>query len=343
MRFVRCAVVFEVLVFTWMAVQVAPAQDGTAPKLASRVAPGQDEAAPESAEYKQLQQRLAQGWNTWDVNSVTTHVLLPEGLAIHIGLKHNTTVSGDAFLPDALIGRLEHGAEEVFPGPHSWDGSYTDLHIAWKGHSWRVQSARDGSDLVLLTTPLPGKPISVLPPTIVFSANFLWNLPGTTLRRTDFIETHGVSGAVPIFCTCEVEQGEKAAEFIDVPVVGPYFAADLTEPVGVSTGKRRSLAEIDAVVKGQRAAYVKSTVANGMAGQEGTGPIADAIETTIGWDTIYEPAKHRVVSPITRVWSVGWGGYVLPDWDRFLPRRWPRSEVETWPMPMRWRSFARRR
>jgi neutral trehalase len=44
----------------------------------------------------------------------------------------------------------------------------------------------------------------------------------------------------------------------------------------------------------------------------------DAIETTLGWDTIYEPEKHRVISPVSRVWSVGWGGYVLFDWDTFF-------------------------
>ena len=58
-------------------------------------------------EYEQVQKRLARGWNTWDVHSVATQVLLPEGLAIHVGMKHNSTLNGDAFLGDALIGRLE--------------------------------------------------------------------------------------------------------------------------------------------------------------------------------------------------------------------------------------------
>ncbi len=78
-------------------------------------------------------QRLARGWNTWDVHSVTTQVLLPEGLAIHVGMKHNTTLNGDAFLGDALIGRLDKDAEVVTPGPHAWDGSYTDLRSSGRG------------------------------------------------------------------------------------------------------------------------------------------------------------------------------------------------------------------
>src|SRR5882757_2589727 len=35
-----------------------------------------EEAKPMSMNYRQVQQRLARGWNTWDVNSVATQVLL---------------------------------------------------------------------------------------------------------------------------------------------------------------------------------------------------------------------------------------------------------------------------
>src|SRR5436305_1264223 len=62
---------------------------GTANPLAS---PGSAATA-----YRAVQHRLAHGWNTWDVNSMTTHVLLPEGLAIQVGLKNNTTEGGDDF------------------------------------------------------------------------------------------------------------------------------------------------------------------------------------------------------------------------------------------------------
>src|SRR5487761_2129968 len=94
--------------------------EGTA-RVSSRIAGDQPEPAPRSAQYAQVQARLARGWNTWDVHSVATQGLLPEGLAIHVGMRHNTTEGGDAFLGDALIGRLTPDAEQVFPGPHSWD------------------------------------------------------------------------------------------------------------------------------------------------------------------------------------------------------------------------------
>jgi hypothetical protein len=293
----------------------AHAQAGTIAEspIQSRWAHDDGNTIPMSADYREVQHRLAQGWNTWDVNSVVTQVLLPEGLAIHVGLKHNNTLFGDAFLGNALIGRLEPGAEQVKPGPHSWTGDYTDISIAWKGHNWRIQSARDASDLVLLVSPLPSKSSSVLPPTVVFTVDFLWNRPGTALKRSGFIETRGATGIVPVYCTCAGPQTNPTREYIDIPIGGPYFAEDLTHPVGVSTGKRRTIAEIEAVIARQESGYKSSIAVSG-----NNAPIVDAIETTLGWDTIYEPSKQRVVSPVSRVWSVNWGGYVIFDWDTFF-------------------------
>ena len=280
----------------------------------AHVAPGQP-AAARSAQYEQVQSRLARGWNTWDVNSVTTHVLLPQGLALHVGLRHNSTEGGDAFLSDILIGRLNPGAEAVTPGPHAWNGSYTDLSVAWKGHAWRVQSGHDGDDLVLLIEPLPTheKPVSVLAPSVVISADFLWNRPGTVARKPGVMEASTERKDVFIFCTCEAQSSQDVPLPGAAPVIGPYFATDLTGPVGVSTGKRRSLAEIESAIARQQSAYDRDIAASGK-----SGPILDAIETTLGWDTIYEPEKQRVVSPVSRVWSVNWGGYVVFDWDTFF-------------------------
>ncbi|MDR3775864.1 MAG: trehalase family glycosidase [Terracidiphilus sp.] len=165
----------------------------------------------------------------------------------------------------------------------------------------------------MLVTPLPSTPISKLPSTIVFSVDFLWNRPGTALKHPDFIETHGASGLVPVYCTCITPQSKTDDEYIDIPIGGPYFAADLVEPVGLSTGTRRTVRDIKSVISQQEDAYRKSIASAGK-----NGPIVDAIETTLGWDTIYEPSRQRVVSPVSRVWSVNWGGYVIFDWDTFF-------------------------
>jgi hypothetical protein len=283
------------------------------------MAPGGNDAAPRSQQYEEVQKRLARGWNTWDVHSVATQVLLPEGLAIHVGLKHNAGEWGDAFLGDALIGSQEPGAPVVTPGPHSWDGSYTRADFEWKGHKWRVESAHDGDDLVMLVTPLESK--SAMPPTVVFSVGFEWNLnSGLVSGSKGRIVTTGESGVIEVDCTSCTDTQPPAGV---VPVHTPYLAADLAGPVGISAQKvdvahgavvkPRTLEQIQGVIDRQRKEYEKSI---GDAGP--SRPLLDAIETTLGWDTIYEPEKQRVISPVSRVWSVNWGGYVLFDWDTFF-------------------------
>ena len=268
---------------------------------------------PPSARYQQLQQQLATGWNTWDVHSVTTQVLLPAGLAIHVGLKHNTTLDQEAYLGDALIGRQTTGAEQVFPGPHAWRGSYTDLRLSWKGHEFRLQTAHygpnDGANLVMLATPLPAHPTSALPPTIVFSVNYLWDRPGTVVKQAGQIQAHNPQQAVTVYCTCE----HGSQPDVNLPVGGAYFSEDFLQPVGISTGAPLSLEKIKAILQSASEAYAQSVAKNGKAAD-----VVDAIQTVLGWDTIYEPEGRRVISPVSRVWSVSWGGYVLFDWDTFF-------------------------
>jgi len=276
--------------------------------------------------YATVQHRLSRGWNTWDTNSMMTEVLLPEGLAIHAGMKHNTGEFSERFLRDAFVGQFDKSSARVTPGPHSWDGSYTSLTIEWAGHAWRIETAHADDDEVILARPLGSGKQPAIPPTFVFWVDFLWNHRGTARRGNDAIETNGETGAIPIYCTCEAPaagvagpQGSASAAAKahtpppDFPIGGPYFATPFTGAVGLSTGRRRSLDEIAAAIATQRAAYEKSVAAAGS-----NAPLVDAIETTLGWDTIYDPSKSRVISPVSRMWSVGWGGYVLFDWDTFF-------------------------
>ena len=250
---------------------------------------------PRSPEYDALQHRLARGWNTWDVHSVAAQVLLPEGFTIRVGLKHNTSLNSDAFLSDALIGRQGAGVEQVFPGPHTWNGAYTELRLSWREHAFLLQTAHDGDDLLMLATPLDSK--SAVPPTLVFSAGVLWNLPGSVSWAGSHIEFQNASRRIPVYTTAKKQSSTS------LPIPTPFFASSFEEPIGLSTGRPRSVEQIRAVLA--RARPSGATV-------------SQAIETVLGWDTIYEPSQSRVVSPVSRVWSTGWGGYVLFDWDTFF-------------------------
>ena len=103
--------------------------------------------------YRDLQQQLAWGWNTWNVRSVLSHVLLPEGFALNLALRE---YQSGRYLKEALIGRYQGDqgfayrggelVEVITPGPHAYDGSYTELHLAWRGIELTVQTATEDED-----------------------------------------------------------------------------------------------------------------------------------------------------------------------------------------------------
>jgi hypothetical protein len=254
-----------------------------------------------------VQKSLAQGWNTWDTHSVMTQVLLPEGFAIHAGLKQRSTEGSNDFLRSALIGELKKGAPQVFPGPHAYDGSYTDLKLMWHGYRIRIQCAHDAGDLVMLVTSISQDSQLHLPPEMVFWANMLWDRPGQIAKQRQTINAQFAHRTVRVYLT-----GNDAHD-LDVPVGGAYFTAVLNKAIGLSTGKPRSIADIKEVIAREKKAYQDS-----LAGFGKLDSVANAIQTVIGWDTIYEPDKRRVVTPVSRMWNVRWGGYVLFDWDTFF-------------------------
>jgi putative isomerase len=250
---------------------------------------------PRSPEYDAVQSRLAQGWNTWDVYSVAAQVLLPEGFTIRVGLKHNSALNSDAFLSDIEIGRQGKDVEDVVAGPHTWNGSYTEMRVAWQRHDVLLQSAHDGDDLVMLATPVSSE--TSLAPTLVVSTGVLWNRPGAVAKTGDHIEFHNGARAISVYWT-----GRQQAQAA-LPVDTPFFAGPLDGPMGLSTGHPRSVDQIRSILARERPA--------------GNGA-ARSIETVLGWDTFFDPSKSRVISPVSRLWSIGWGGYVLFDWDSFF-------------------------
>jgi hypothetical protein len=250
---------------------------------------------PRSPEYEAVQRNLAHGWNTWDVYSVAAQVLLPEGFTIRFGLKHNSALNSDAFLSNVEIGRQGKDAEAVFPGPHTWNGSYTELRVAWQNHDVLLQTAHDGEDLVMLATPVSST--TSLAPTLVISTGVLWNYPGSVTKAGDHIEFHNAARTIRVYWT---GQDEAPAP---LPIDTPFFSALFKGPIGIATGRPRSADQIRNILAAERPA---------------TGGAARSIETVMGWDTFFDPSKARVISPVSRLWSISWGGYVLFDWDSFF-------------------------
>ncbi len=256
------------------------------------------------SEYEMMQKNLARGWNTWNTRSVLSHVLLPEGFALNLGLREYV---GRRYLREALIGRRGADEEHIHPGLHAYDGSYTELKLKWQGNELFVQSARDGDDLILLVTPSVIHPDARCAPLLVVEAGILWNRSGFLSLEDGALKGHFASRTVWVYVTKTLTPDPH------IPAQTPYLSMLLDGPVGISTGQPRSLEQIQQFVSDKREQFLQHFSSYGTLSE-----VYKAIQTAMAWDTIYEPEHDRVISPVSRIWNNNWGGYVLFEWDNYF-------------------------
>ena len=96
------------------------------------------------------------------------------------------------------------------------------------------------------------------------------------------------SGPVPVYLhLCRPHGAEEDRTRESSLSGGPYFAADFIRPVGVSTGKRRTVAEIETVIDRQthrlRAIHRRRRQERSHRRRH---------RNHLGWDTIYEPERQ---------------------------------------------------
>jgi putative isomerase len=82
----------------------------------------------------------------------------------------------------------------------------------------------------------------------------------------------------------------------------------LDEELGVSTGQKRSLAEIKAIIEHQKREHQARQAVYGDLAE-----VYNAIQGCLAWATIYEPKQDRVIATISRTWDVdrNFGGYLI--------------------------------
>ena len=256
--------------------------------------------------YAELQKKLASGWNTWNTWSVLSHVLLPEGLAVNLSIKEYRS---GRWLREALIGRQGEKDEKIQPGPHAYDGSYTELTLSWEDIKLRIQSAHAGeNDLVILVTPLA---MQRRPAALMADVGFLWNRPGMAFRAKDGISAMAEGKEFSVYPT------KQDRDELSVASMTPRLTMELSEPVGLSTGCERSVEEIKEIVEAAKEKLDAERKAKYGEYHE----LHEAMQTCLAWDTIFEPQGNRVVTTVSRIWNVYWGGYILFDWDTYFAAR----------------------
>jgi neutral trehalase len=233
--------------------------------------------------YNEMQGKLASGWNTWNTRSVFSHVFLPGCFAINLEL--NDSKSGD-ILKEALIGRRGKDVENVTPGPHSYNGSYTELTVDWKNIEVNVKTAAEGKNLAIIVTPIKGKESGKL----IINPKILWDEKGKVEVAGDGFVFRSNKKELKLYISTK----EKIS-FNDSTI-------------------NKNESEIETLVNLEGKKLEKTKKVYGA-----DSSLYDAMQSVLAWDIIYEPTHKIVISPVSRIWNTGWwNGWVLFDWDTYF-------------------------
>lgn len=237
------------------------------------------------------------GWGTWDSRSVLSYVKLPEALGVALGIKE---YRNGQVLSETLIGRRGDGVEVVEVGTRSYDGSYAELRVSWRDIVFDVRSSFAGGELLLLVLPLANQPC---PATLYVEGAKLWGSAGSVWQEGSTL-TDG---------TTRVHVGGEPVDDPILPTKCARVAVRLDRPIVVSTASAWS---IEAAAK--ELDVRKSEVAASFERYGDLRELAEAMHTCLAWDTIWDPKGRRLISPVSRIWCGGHGGWVLFCWDTFF-------------------------
>ncbi len=228
-------------------------------------------------------------WNTWDVNHINAVLDRKLGQGVRFGL-YDTGCDEyrTRFLWRDGVHRLGH---------HSGDGRYACIELGWEDAIVTCEYAADGNQLVCRITPNEKAQhlALVIEPLGVWGAKVpSINLVATTPQMNDLSSSSVADGVAGVFPLTQVI--DLAITLDTVPPLAKALAVQLDQ-------------QRDTV----QAVALKSS---GWLGNS-----AEGLSRAIIWNTIWEPTKGRVCSPVSRDWCLnpdGFGDYVLFEWDTFF-------------------------
>lgn len=243
-----------------------------------------------------LQKKLCKGWNTWNVHSVLSHVLLPAGFAINLQPVSGQT--GDTLI-EAFIGNEQFGKKEhIVPGPRTYDGSYTELSVSWQNMRFQIQTAASGKRLYLFIEPLN----HAAGDRLLLEPTMLWGRKGEIKLDGNHIEAKTASGEIKLFLT-----GGKMS-------VGNHtLTCSFDEPIAISSDPNVSVNEIRQIIADAKSRCLQQRAAFGAVAEE-----YNAMQSVLAWNTIFDPINNRAITPVSRSWAAPSGGWVLFEWDTYF-------------------------
>jgi len=253
---------------------------------------------------EKLQEYLLGGWNTWDNSNLLNYVYMPEGLSLRLDFRAVDKNYTQCFLQNASISSpLQNYPGKITPVAHSYDGRYIDMILTWNGMKSRIQVVRERRDIMILYTPID---IPENPPLLLLETGILYNKPGIVEKKKNIIQADVSQKTFNV---------QSSGTELNIPLAlsSPYLCVSSAEETAFFTGYGRSLEKIQEYVKKREEIYKDQ--------QKKYGDLAEAhnaMRNLLGWNIIYDAFNHRSITPVSRLWSENWGGYILFDWDTYF-------------------------
>lgn len=232
----------------------------------------------------ELQQSANAGWNTFYNDDILSHVLLPWGFSISLSFRKKS--SGDV-----LRSLLVHRESPVRPDVRSANGSYTCLHIRHGNTPIKVESAVKDGEQIILVTP---EGYYTSDEQLIVETAFLWGRDGTLIKE------NGRLGAIcPDGRRIRLYSNTAPYPFYLPTLTAPAMFFTMNAPVVISTVPCTT-EEACRIVRESRRAVAEEAEKYGAHAES-----YRAMMSCLGWNTVYDPIKNRVCTPVTRNWNRG--------------------------------------
>lgn len=234
--------------------------------------------------FTDLQKSANSGWNTWYNENILAHVFLPWGFSVNLSFRKKS--SGD-MLGSMLINRESPVRVDV----RSIDGSYTCLHIRHGNVPIKIESAAKDDDQIILVTP---EGYYSADEQLIVGSAFLWGRDGTLIKE------NGMLGAVcPNGKRIQLYSNTAPYDFYLPELTHPSMFFTMNTPIVISTLPCTTLEACEIVGK-SRSVLLRESQKYGAHAET-----YNAIQSCLGWNTVYDPIKNRVCTPVTRNWNRG--------------------------------------
>jgi hypothetical protein len=250
-----------------------------------------------------LQEYLLQGWNTWDNPNLLNFVYLPEGLSVRLNFRATFRASYPYFLDNTNLYSSNPETGIITPIAHSYDGRYMEMILEWQGMKARIQVARERRDIMILFTPMQ---VPENPHLMILESGILYNKKGRLEKNKNLIQADAGQKTFSI---------QSSADEIDIALAlpTPYICVNSDKETAFFTGYGRSLESVKNYIEKRKGIYEDQQAKYGKFADA-----HDALRNLLGWNIIYDPFNNRAITPVSRVWSEAWGGFVLFDWDTYF-------------------------